>query len=232
MQVLLPPIVADDGPIATRSQKASHGIVCNYLIIRGLSVTGEDMKDHAKRSPVRTKVRKQRRTNRSKQPAHPRTADEYFAKSEEFQTDWEEMLRVLKRMRTDGLSLKKAAKQEGVDPRMVPGLAGRALKRRSNRSYAVTNRDSLLRVLVIPTADGLREVSLRDSRVASMVGRYSEGVQKYVRTGDDSSLRKFNGKSVTDVNGVKLPLITNLSELNRLGAAGVLSFESLYAKSA
>lgn len=177
-------------------------------------------------------LRKKRRISRKKPAPIPRTADEFFAQPDEFQTDWEDMLRVVKRMRAERLSLKKAAKQEGVDPRTVTSLGGRAFRKRANRSYAVTSRDSLLRVVLVPTAEGLQEISLRDSRTASMVGRYSDAVQKYVRTGDDFNLRKFKGKSVKDASGVRVPLVTDLAELDRLASAGVLSFESLYARSA
>mgnify|MGYP001552693203 FL=1 len=135
-------------------------------------------------------------------------------------------------MRADGLSLKKAAKQEGVAPRTVTRLAGRALKKQRNRSYTVTKTDSLLRVMMIPTSDVIQEISLRDSRQASALGRYSDAVQKYSRTGDASDVTKFRRKTVTDASGARVPLITDLQELDRLGSAGVLSFESVYARSA
>ena len=142
------------------------------------------------------------------------------------------MLRVISKMRSDGLSLKKAAKEVGVSPRIVTKLGRQALKKRKNRSYSVTDRDSLLRVVMIPTSEGMREISLRDSRQASTVARYSDAIGKYIRTGDASGLKKFRGRFVRDASGVKVPLITDLAELNRLGSAGALSFESLYARTA
>lgn len=65
-----------------------------------------------------------------------------------------------------------------------------------------------------------------------MLGQYWDAVNKYIRTGDDSRLKKFAGKQIRDAKGEKVPLITNLKELNRLGSAGVLSFESLYLRAA
>jgi hypothetical protein len=173
-------------------------------------------------------VRNKQRTYRA--ISRPKTADEFFAQPEQFQTEWEQALRVISKMRSGGLSLKKAAKQEGVNPRTVTHLGGRALKKGSNGRYYVSRRDSLLRVLQIPTADGMREIAIRNSSAASTVGQYSAAVQKYLRTGDSSEVSKFRGRRIKDANGTQVPLITDIRELNRLGSAGVLSFESIYAR--
>lgn len=173
-----------------------------------------------------------KRKRRSPSLRAPRTAEDFFAQPEEFQTDWEDMLRVVKRMRTERLSLKKAAKQEGVNPRTVSRLGGRALKRRSNRSYAVTKHDSLLRVMNVFTVDGKREVAVRDSRQASTLARYSAAVHKYLQTGDSTNVTKFRKTRVKDASGEQIELLTDLRTLDRLGSAGELSFESLYARTA
>jgi hypothetical protein len=78
----------------------------------------------------------------------------------------------------------------------------------------------------------MREIATRDSREASMVAEYWIAVNRYVdpESGDASSLQKFKGKYVTDSSGKKVPLLTDVSELDRLASAGVLSFESIYAK--
>jgi hypothetical protein len=49
--------------------------------------------------------------------------------------------------------------------------------------------------------------------------------------GDYAALSEFKGKSIRDLAGIKIPLVTDREELARLGSAGVLSFESLYARS-
>jgi len=85
-------------------------------------------------------------------------------------------------------------------------------------------------VLAVPTVDGTREVALRDSRQASILGRYWDAVQRYLQTGDASAIQKFQGKRITAGNRARIPLLTDLDQLSRLGNAGVLSFESLYAR--
>lgn len=87
-----------------------------------------------------------------------------------------------------------------------------------------------MRVLVIPTPSGLDEISVRDSRQATQLAKYWNAVQRYLQKGDESALRKFTGKRITDAKGKAVPLLTDTHELDRLGNAGVLSFESLYAR--
>ena len=52
----------------------------------------------------------------------------------------------------------------------------------------------------------------------------------FLETGDDADLARFRGASIIDAQGNTVPLLTDLAELERLGSAGVLSFQSLYAR--
>ena len=81
---------------------------------------------------------------------------------------------------------------------------------------------------MIPTPHGPKEIEVRGLREASRLGRYWVAIHKYYETGD-TSVQKFSGESIMAIDGTKYPLLTDLEVLNRLGSAGVLSFESLYA---
>jgi hypothetical protein len=164
--------------------------------------------------------------------ATPRTVEEYFAQSTRSQDRWNRVTHVISKMRAEDVSLLEASRELGLDPRTVVRLGRPALRKRANGSYAARPTDNLLRVLVIPTSDGLREIGVRDSRQTSMVAEYWAAVQKYLETGDASALRKIRRKTITDADGKRVRLIKDLAELDRLGSAGVLSFESLYAKAA
>jgi hypothetical protein len=177
-------------------------------------------------------ARTRRKRIATRKIAPPRTAEDFFAQADADQETWNRVLRAIAKMRTDGLSLKKAAKEVGISPRTVTRRGGRTLNKGANGRYSVTRRDSLLRVVQVPTLNGSREVALRNSRHASKLGRYWAAVHKYLQTGDSSEIETFRGQHVKDANGADVPLLTNLTELNRLGSAGVLSFESLYARSA
>jgi hypothetical protein len=162
----------------------------------------------------------------------PRTADEYFAKSERFQDRWKRGTHVISKMRADGTSLSQASREFDLDPRTVQRLAPSALRKLRTGRWEAKHFDRLLRVLVIPTRKGLREIGVRDSRQASQLGKYSTAVERYLQTGDASALRDFQGKHILDASGKRVPLLTDLRALDRLGSAGVLSFESLYARAA
>lgn len=133
-------------------------------------------------------------------------------------------------MRADRLSLTKAAREFGVDPRAVIRLVGSALRKRKNGRYIAKPSDTLLRILLIPTGGGLREIALRESRQASVVGEFWNAVHRYLAMGDTSLLRNFEGKDVVDAEGGRVPLLTDMEMLDRLGGAGELSFESIYAR--
>ncbi len=181
---------------------------------------------------TRRRLVKKRRSSRParNRPVAPRTSEQYFARSERFQDRWSRVTHVIAMMRARGVSLRQASREFGIDPRTVVRLGGSALRKRASGRYAAKASDRLLRVLVVPTREGLREIAVRDSRQASQVAEYWNAVHRYLETGDDSALRKFRRKRITDANGVRVPLLTDLDELDRLGSAGVLSFESLSAK--
>jgi len=178
------------------------------------------------------KGRGHKRPSRSgRKSAPPRTAKEYFSKPERFQDRWNRVVHAVSRMRA-GASLRQASREYGLDPRTVLRLAGPALRKTRSGRWVARVTDRLLRILVIPTTDGLREIALRDSRQASLLAGYWDAVQRYLQIGDASAIQEFDGVYITDADGAQFQLLTNLDELNRLGSAGVLSFESLYARSA
>jgi hypothetical protein len=115
---------------------------------------------------------------------------------------------------------------------MVKARAGSALRKTKSGRYIPRPRDKLLRVLVIPGPQGQREIVVKDSTVASKIAEYSDAVQKYLRTGDSSRLKKFRRMKLLDEKGKRIKLVTDLTKLQELGSAGVLSFESLYARAA
>jgi hypothetical protein len=179
----------------------------------------------------RKQQRQPRLTKKSTRGA-PRTIQQYRAKSERFQDTWNRVTHVVSKMRAEGASLQVASREFALAPRTVIRWGGSALRKRSNGQYAAKASDHLLRVLVIPTREGLLEIAVPDSRQASQLGEYWAAVQKYLETGDASSLRRIRRKTIVDASGKRFRLLKDVGDLERLGSAGVLSFESLYAKAA
>lgn len=168
--------------------------------------------------------------SRSSRNIVPKTFAEYLAKSVRFKDTWNRAAHVVSKMRSDRISLQQASRDFEISPRTVVRLASSALRKGAGGKYTAKPDDQLLRVLVIPFPDGLREVAVRDSRQATVVGEYWAAVQKYLATGNDSDLKKIRRKTITDADGKRIRLLKDFTELERLASAGVLSFESLYAK--
>jgi hypothetical protein len=157
----------------------------------------------------------------------PATLREYNALSPAGREDWNSVAHVISRMR-DRVSLSKASKEFGIASSTVIALGGSALRKKNGR-YVATKTDRLLRVISVLTAKGRKETATRDSRQASLIGGYWAAVQRYLQTGDDSGLLKFNKTRVVDASGKRHRLLTDLNQLVRQASAGVLSFESMYA---
>jgi hypothetical protein len=162
----------------------------------------------------------------------PESFAEFLALSERAQDVWIRATHVISKMRAENVSLPVASRHFGLPPRTVVRLSKSALKKRANGRYSAKPTDKLLRVLVVPTSEGLREVPVNHSRQATQLAEYWAAVQKYLQTGDASAIRKIRRKTITNSDGKRVRLIKDLAELDRLGSAGVLSFESIYAKAA
>jgi hypothetical protein len=167
---------------------------------------------------------------KTKKTRAPRTVEALAAMSQSAQDQWIKTTRVIQKVRREGVSVTQAAKEYGISRKKVVELGGSALCKQTNGRYAAKRFDRLLRVLVIPSRDGRSEVAVRDSRTASKIAGYSEAVRRFVQTGDASRLREFKKLKLNDASGNPIKLLTETKELTRLGHAGVLSFESLYAR--
>ncbi len=131
-------------------------------------------------------------------------------------------------MRNEGLSMKQAAANNGTTTAAMKRYAGPALEKTANGRYQAKPYDRLVRRLHFLTPSGLISLDVRDSRSASKIGRYWTAVTRFLETGDERGLRPFQGKGVT-VDKRFYPFITDPALLERLGAAGEISFEDLYA---
>jgi hypothetical protein len=172
----------------------------------------------AQKSPTATKKKVQR----------PSTSKQFYAMPDAQQETWNRVVHVIAKMRAEKVSLTHASREFGLDPRVVRTRAGSALRKTKSGRYVAKPSDKLLRVLVIPSPEGLIEVAVRGSETASMIAEYSDAVQKFLRTGDSSRLKKFRRMKILDEKGKRIKLVTDLDILQKLGSAGVLSFESLY----
>ena len=125
------------------------------------------------------------------------------------------------------LSLTAVAKRSGTTLKTIRRYAKPTLRIRSGR-LDVAPTDRIVRELRFLDSKGQIEITVRNSRDASRVARYSNAVRRYVIFGDDSQLQKFKGKSIK-IGGQSLEFVTDPVLLNRLARAGEISFLDIYS---
>jgi hypothetical protein len=181
---------------------------------------------------IRRKSGKKHRVSRRAhlKGAAPKTPEQYWAMSERDRRAYDRSIHVVTLVRSNGLSLRKAAKQYKIGSQTAARLVGGALRKQPNGRYVARPSDKLLRILLLPTPEGLQEIATLDSRQASQLANYWNAVHRYLTTGDASHIRQFDGKQIIDANSLKVPLLTDLQELDRQGNAGNFSFESIYRR--
>ncbi len=139
-------------------------------------------------------------------------------------------LDALSKMRRDGMSISRAARDANTTPNAVRRYAGAALTRKRGRDVA-RPRDGLYRRMEFLTPDGKIALDVTDSRTASRIGAHWAALKRYAETGDDRALLPFRGRSVR-VGKRAYPFITDLDVIDELAHRGELSFESIYAVAA
>jgi len=169
--------------------------------------------------------------NRKNKPMRrPKTLEEFHAMSIKDQDKWIRATRAISGMRQQEVSLQQASRDVNLTPQFVRSMAGQALKKQKNGRFVARRTDRLLRVLLVPQENGLHDIGLADSRQATLVGKYSNAVDDYLDTGNSSLLRKIRKTVLIDASGKRIRLIKDLHVLDRLASAGVLNFESIYAR--
>jgi hypothetical protein len=185
------------------------------------------MKRQGKKRKVQKASVKQRRARQKF--ARPTNLVEYHALSQRNQELWSDVGQIVTEVKR-GETFAGACRKFVRDPRTVQRLAKPALRKRRNGRWAAKGTDRLLRVLQRLTPEGRQEIGVRDSRQAGFFGDYWHAIDLYRDTGDSSKVLTFRGKYVIDADGERIPFLTELGEIDRLGSAGLLSFESLYAR--
>jgi hypothetical protein len=188
-----------------------------------MTVTIDSMKTLPKKSRLRRTKNKR---------VAPRNTQQYLNKPPRFQNLWDRVVSVVSKIRSQSTSLQQTSREMLVSPRTVLRYGGSALKKSANGRYQAKKSDRLLRMLMVPSHEGPREIAVRDSRQASTLGRYWGAVHRYLATGDRSGIKKFDGKHVIDAESNRVPLLTDFRELDRLGSAGIMTFESIYGRTA
>jgi hypothetical protein len=137
-------------------------------------------------------------------------------------------LEALHLMRSRKLSLAQAAREVRASPRTISKYVGSALTKSAAGRYRAKPSDRLLRSLRFITPEHQITVDVRGSRLASRIATYWNAVDRYLKTGDAGSLKRFAGKSVK-IGRLRYPFVTDPYILRRLVNEAQVSFQDLYA---
>ena len=96
---------------------------------------------------------------------------------------WDRVVQVPGRMR-NGRSMPEATKELGVSPSQVLHRISSAFRKLRNGRYVAKASDRLLKSWLFSSKTGLIEIAVRDSRQASLVGKYWNVLHHYLSTGD------------------------------------------------
>ena len=88
--------------------------------------------------------------------------------------------------------------------------------KKTNGRLVVKRWDRIKRVMRINSSGEEKSIEIRDSRTASVVGRYHNAVKQFLNTGDKTKLSKFRNKKVKDSKGKLHKLETNPDEIIRI----------------
>jgi hypothetical protein len=133
----------------------------------------------------------------------------------------------LRLMRNHGLSLARAAHEAGTTSRSVLKRVKLALRKTADGEWMARASDPYPRPLwfITPTK---RIVVWVNPRVASRISHHANAVDRFLRTGETDALDPYRGRFIR-VGGVRHRFVTDPRVLTRLGNAGEIAFEDLYA---
>lgn len=127
-------------------------------------------------------------------------------------------LKILRYMRK-GDSLTKAVEKVGVNKDFAVKHLGKALHK-SNGKWKVNAADNIeTEMLIYDRNAGQITIVTANSRDRRLIGKYFAAVQKALKDGDITPLKKFAGVKITDANGEEHSLVTDLDQLYDIAEA-------------
>lgn len=125
-------------------------------------------------------------------------------------------LGVLSHARGSNQSLSRLARERKISVRSV--LRATDGFRKVGGRWKATKIDHISRIMKINENGRELFIETRDSRSASLIGKYHSAVREYLNTGNISVLDEFKGKRVKDSSGKYHTLETNPNALKEINA--------------
>jgi hypothetical protein len=141
----------------------------------------------------------------------------------------ERSLAVLALVRRKGDSVRKASNLYRTTPKTVFRYVGSAFRQDGpGKRYQPTRFDRISRTLNFWNEEGnLVVVTVKDSRIASLIARHPHALTAYARTGDVNVLAPYKNKTFR-AGGVTYRFLTDTQIIDRIADADELGIETLY----
>lgn len=134
--------------------------------------------------------------------------------SEKQQDKYNDAIEVLRKMRK-GQTLTSASKDVGISPTTVKRYVGSALEK-TKRRIVPRKEDRLLRKTDIYKNGRRLSIQVRGNKKASQILAYRDSVERRIDNGKKDALAPFEGRIVTDFEGKKHRLETDVAKLKRI----------------
>ena len=137
------------------------------------------------------------RTMKSKTPLHKRR---WKSLTPQQKLSREKSLRVVNQLRnTKTKTLQQAANDNDISANTV--IRHTNGFKRVNGKLVVKKWDRISRIMRINSNGKEKSIEIKDSRTATVVARYNNGVKQFLNTGDKSKLSKFRNRKIKSSDG-------------------------------
>ena len=116
-------------------------------------------------------------------------------------------LEALNLMRKKGRPLTSSTKEIGISPDTFRRHVGNSVTKKKGR-WQAKRHDRISRLMTIFSNGRRYNIETRNSKTASIIGRYNSAVGQYTQTGDPSNLQKMKGMVVRGESGKEFVLET------------------------
>ena len=100
----------------------------------------------------------------------------------------------------NGVSLSKASKNVGIEPETVRSNVGKVIYKRKGR-WHVRKNDTIQRGMIIYENGHITHIIVKNSKTASLIGKYMNDVKKSLYSGDWVHLEKYESRVIIDIKG-------------------------------
>ena len=149
---------------------------------------------------------------------HDLSTTSWNALSSQQKRDRKLSLQILRLMRK-GVPYSKAVEKTGINKKDIIRNLGKYLYK-SKGKWKVTTTDRIeVEMLIYERDAGQISIVTTNSKDRTLIGSYFNAINRALKTGDSSLLKRFTDIQITDANGIKHFFVTDLERLYEINEA-------------